>query len=276
MVVAGNGARAVELALGESFDAVLMDVQMPELDGLEATAAIRQAEGAGGPGTGTPDTGTPDTGARLPIIAMTAHAREEDRQRCLAAGMDDFLTKPLSQETLFECLERWTRDRGRAGAGLDGSRGPGGADDGAPAQPGPAEQPPAPEEEPPVDGSARAVWDREASLERTGGDAALLGELAQVFLGDLPAKLEAIEAAVAGKDAEALRGAAHSLKGAVSTFGAEPARLAALALEELGKSGRLDGAEAAAARLRVEVERLVEVLEELQAGELRQTSRRSQ
>ena len=101
-----------------------------------------------------------------------------------------------------------------------------------------------------------AAVDREESLERVGGDPVLLRELAVVFLEDLPQKLAAMEAAIGRDDAEGLRGAAHSLKGAVSTFGAEPARVAALALEELGKSGDLAGAAEVLVRLKTEIARL--------------------
>ena len=105
--------------------------------------------------------------------------------------------------------------------------------------------------------------DPEDSLERVGGDRELLRELAAVFLADLPNKLAAIEGAVTSGDVESLRREAHSLKGAVSTFGAEPARLAALALEELGKGGELAGVDGMVERLRREVARLEEALGKL-------------
>jgi len=94
VTVANNGLEALRLLDGESrgdFDVVLMDIQMPEMDGFEATAAIRASERAGEP--------------RLPIIAMTAHAMKGDRERCLAAGMDDYVSKPLQPAALYEAVE---------------------------------------------------------------------------------------------------------------------------------------------------------------------------
>jgi PAS domain S-box-containing protein len=92
LTIAANGHEAIEAIARERFDVVLMDVQMPEMDGLKATAIIREQEGA--------------TGVHIPIIAMTAHAMQGDRERCLAAGMDDYLSKPLQREALFAMLAR--------------------------------------------------------------------------------------------------------------------------------------------------------------------------
>jgi two-component system sensor histidine kinase/response regulator len=92
VVTSGNGREALERLDKEHFDLVLMDIEMPEIDGFEATATIRKKEET--------------TGARVPIIAMTAHALKGDRERCLAAGMDDYVSKPIQPNALFEAIER--------------------------------------------------------------------------------------------------------------------------------------------------------------------------
>jgi CheY-like chemotaxis protein len=94
VTVAPNGHEALAALDRESFDAVLMDVQMPEMDGFETTAAIRARER--------------DTGRHLPIIAMTAHAMQGDRERCLAAGMDSYISKPIKARELIELLEKFS------------------------------------------------------------------------------------------------------------------------------------------------------------------------
>jgi CheY-like chemotaxis protein len=97
VTVASNGAEAVTALAQEPFDLVLMDVQMPVMDGLEATVTIRQREQA--------------TGTHLPIIALTAHAMQGDRERCLEAGMDDYVSKPIQSDILFKAIERLVPSR---------------------------------------------------------------------------------------------------------------------------------------------------------------------
>ena len=152
-----------------------MDVQMPEMDGFEATAAIRRNEAI--------------TGTHIPIIAMTAHAMKGDRERCLGAGMDGYISKPVQAEELLK---------------IDG-----GARRSAPG---------------PIDGldePAHAVMDRSLALARVDGDEALLADLAKLFCEESPKMLAAVHEAVAAKDAERLQRAAHSLKGAVATLAAQ-------------------------------------------------------
>jgi two-component system, sensor histidine kinase and response regulator len=199
VVVAGNGREALAALDGRPFDAVLMDVQMPEMDGFEATAAIRAREAA--------------TGAHTPIIAMTAHALKGDRDRCLEAGMDAYVSKPLRPQELFEVLEALATATDLAG----------------PAPAGPEPEP--------------AAFDMAAALERVDGDAELLKELAGLFLGECPQRMAEIRQAIDQRDASKLHQAAHTLGGSVGNFGARAATLAAQRLETDGRERDWDQAE---------------------------------
>jgi CheY-like chemotaxis protein len=192
VVVVGTGREAVAAAKEQSFDAILMDVQMPEMDGFEATAAIRQHEQG--------------TGRHIRIIAMTAHAMKGDRERCLEAGMDGYVAKPLQPEALFAAIEK-----------TDAAASP-------------------PEEAP---------FDLEDVLKQFGDDRELLQEVVGVFLEACPGWQADIKAAIAAGDAAKLKLAAHTLKGAVSHFGAEPAYQAAHRLEQMATAGTLAEAPAA-------------------------------
>ncbi len=217
-----SGGSGVSLApdsclLTPAFDLVLMDVQMPEMDGLEATAVIRKQER--------------DTGRHIPIIALTAHAIKGDRERCLAAGMDHYVAKPIQVADLLQAI-----------ASVAGT--------------------PAPVQvDPPT--SATGVCDRTAALARVGGDRQLLQELVGLFLDACPKWLDEIRAALTAADADRLRLTAHTLKGAVGTFGAQQAVEAALALELRGKAGDLKGAEQAFEVLEHQLHRLTPALTEL-------------
>jgi CheY-like chemotaxis protein len=215
VAVAGNGREALEAlekAAPGGFDVVLMDVQMPEMDGVEATAAIRQKEKA--------------TGKHLPIVAITAHALKGDRERCLAAGMDDYVAKPIQARELWAAVE---------GAALPAVE----KRESVPAGPRPME-----------------ILDRVTALARVDGDAKLLGELAGLFLADCARLLSAVEEAVARGDAKALEHAAHALKSSVGNFAAHAAFQAACWLEMLGRQGDLSEAQEAYAALQQEIERL--------------------
>jgi CheY-like chemotaxis protein/HPt (histidine-containing phosphotransfer) domain-containing protein len=217
VVVVGNGLEVLkQLHSGDSFDLVLMDVQMPELDGLETTARIRQSEQG--------------TGRRLPILAMTAHAMKGDRERCLAAGMDSYLAKPIHVRDLRQSMA----------AILATPRTPQLAD-GAVA-------------------AGEEVWEPALALERVGGDVRLLREVILLFLDECPRWLSDIRAAVAGRDAVRVHQLAHSLKGSLSTFGARAAFASAQRLEALGRSGDLTAAEPVCAALADALARLESVL----------------
>jgi signal transduction histidine kinase/CheY-like chemotaxis protein len=231
VVVANSGTAAVAALERERFDLVLMDVQMPEMDGLEATARIREREKG--------------TSRHVPIIAMTAHAMKGDRERCLEAGMDGYLAKPIRASDLVRVLEEFQV-----------------VSHGAPAD-GMAKEP---------DLAAAAqhlpkdVLDRSAILARVGNDRQLLKELVALFREELPGLLTRIREAVARRDAPALKAAAHTLKGAVSNFSTWPAFEAALRLETMGQTGDLTQAGAALAALEEAMARLVPALAQFAAG----------
>jgi two-component system sensor histidine kinase/response regulator len=195
---AATGTEAVDVAAGQPFDVILMDVQMPGMDGYEATAAIRAA--AGGPNVSTP------------IIAVTAHAHSGDRERCLAAGMNAFVSKPVRPATLLATID---------------SLFDGGAASAAPRRRRVATPPP-------------AAIDLTALLAAFGDDRALLDETVAVFLTDAPAQLEALRRAVAAADAPAIARAAHALKGAVSLFSLGAPYAAARSLEAAARAGLPD------------------------------------
>jgi len=214
VTIAVNGREAVDAAARSRFDVVLMDVQMPEMGGFEATAAIRTAERS--------------SGVRLPIVAMTAHAMKGDKERCLAAGMDDYLTKPLDSKRLCETVERIA-----------------GAYAGAP---------------PTADAVADAPAISDVVLARVGGDRELLAEISRLFLDDAPRHLERIRSALDARDGDALRRSAHGLKGAAANFDADGVVTAARTLEEMGIQEAFDGREDAWRTLAAETDRLLAFL----------------
>jgi CheY-like chemotaxis protein/HPt (histidine-containing phosphotransfer) domain-containing protein len=194
-----NGRLAIETIerrAPRSFDVVLMDVQMPELDGLSATRLIRQAERS--------------SGAHVPIVAMTAHAMAGDRDRCIVAGMDDYVSKPLHPHELVEAVEH----------ALDRS-------DSSPAAPRPETMP------------SEIVFDISRAQARLGGDRRLLREMIAIFRSESPAQLAAIRKAASRGDGESLRQAAHALKGSLGTLDAPRAFHAAKRLEDVARQHEL-------------------------------------
>lgn len=236
VIVANNGAEAVGLARSQPFDMVLMDVQMPEMDGLEATKAIREFEWG--------------TGRRLPIVAMTAQAMKEDRERCLAAGMDEYLTKPVRAVQLYETMARvvsLARQRGEPAAlvplvdGRNVSPVVPGAQAAA-TRPIRATHDEIPQEggRNLPDGSPRAMVE---ALKAVDGDADLLRDVARIFLDEAPKLMGEIEEAIARTDPRSLRLAAHTIKGGLRMFGGEAAYELAGRLEEMGRAGNLETAQ---------------------------------
>ena len=217
-VLVRDGAEAVSALDSQSFDLVLMDVQMPNMDGFEATAAIRKAEVA--------------TGIHVPIIAMTANAMKGDRERCLEAGMDAYLSKPLRARQLFEAVEEFYGSQADGQASL-----------------------------PPLDQQVVGqAFDEAAALECVGGDAEILTTIAKIFVEESPKRLDDIRDAVRAGDSRSLERAAHTLKGSVAIFGATAASEAARRLEAMGRSRDLMHAEGAYATLEEEIRRVNSVL----------------
>jgi PAS domain S-box-containing protein len=220
-----NGKEAVErLEAGGVFDVVLMDVQMPEMDGFEATTAIRNKEQS--------------TGEHIPIIAMTAHAMKGDRERCLAAGMDLYVSKPIRAGDLFQALEKV-----------------------AP-QTGAKEEAPTGEEE----FSESQIMDIEGAIKHLEGDLDLFREIAEMFLDQSPELMLRAREALDRKDHRTLERMAHTIKGSVGNFAAEPAYSAAQDLERIGRDNRMDRAEEAWERLQEEIEKLKPALQALGRG----------
>jgi PAS domain S-box-containing protein len=193
VTLADNGRQAVEKWESQEFDVVLMDVQMPDLDGFQATAAIRQLEKT--------------VGRRSIIIAMTAHAMTGDRDRCLAAGMDDYLAKPVRLHELSAKL---------AGALHAGQK-------------------PAETETP----SPGGPIDWEGALDAVGGDSELLNAVIEAFFDESAMLMQQIETSIQQGDAAALNRAAHTLKGSLLSVGARRASAAAFKLERMGQSSDL-------------------------------------
>ncbi len=223
--LANNGHEALEVLERSGpagVDLVLMDLQMPGMDGLSATGVIREKE--------------KKSGDRTPIVALTAHAMKGDFDRCLAAGMDGYISKPIQRDQLLQAIERFARKSGR--------------EDGA------ARRFPVPVE----------VFDMAQSLDRAGGDVDLLLELAQIFLQISPRHLEEAAHAISVGDMTSLGNAVHALKSSMGNFAAKAAFQAALFVQQKIGEGDLRQIEEAYELLRIEAGRLTEALEEVLEG----------
>ena len=222
VVIANNGKEAVNAFEGEKFDLILMDGQMPVMDGLEATMAIRKAEEKAKAG-------------RIPIIAVTANAMKGDREKFLAAGMDDYIAKPLKRRGLEEVI-------GKVVVKLDarimncGTKMP----------------------------EKNTSINMEELLEIMGGDEELLNECLEDFVCDYPEMLGNIKDAIDAGDPSGLDRSAHTFKGTLKYIAAGKASDIAFQLERMGKDGNLDGAEDTYLLLAQECERLKGFIENIQ------------
>ncbi len=223
---AGDGLEALEMLEQSGADLVLMDVEMPRLNGLEAVKQIRRQE--------------EETGGHLPVIAMTAHAMKGDRDRCLSAGMDDYISKPIDADALATALVRWgesemleeKEDMTRESCDTQNE-----------------------------------VFDRAGALAIADGSDELLAEIIDLFLETYESILARIRGSLAAGNPEQLAESAHEMKGVLANLAAEKARTQALVLEEAGKAGRCQEAV-------LEVEKLEDDLREL-VGTLRQEKART-
>jgi len=222
--VVADGHSALRILAQKDYDLVLMDCQLPDLDGYEATRRIRR----------------PDSTVRnhdIPIIATTAHAFAGDREKCLDAGMNDYITKPLRREALEQAIEQWT---GGTLAPVD--RAP---------MPPPASSP----------NPGAVAFDQEDLVERLMGNEDLARRIARGFVDDMPNQLALLAQAVSNFDAPAVRMVAHSIKGAAANVGGLEMREVAWKLEQTGGAADLVAAAAALPELSASFERAKPIFE---------------
>jgi PAS domain S-box-containing protein len=208
--VVENGRLAVESWRAGGFDLILMDLMMPGMDGLEATRRIRAEEQAGGR-------------RRIPVIAMTANAMVGDRERCLAADMDGYVSKPVAPEALGREIDRVMAERDMAERDMADRPTAGRPDAPVPGGETVAEEPP--------------VFDRADALSRIADDEALLTTLIEMFVADAPSYLADIDVTLAAADWPKLGRAAHTLKGVLATFSARRGELLCGRLEKAAMAG---------------------------------------
>jgi CheY-like chemotaxis protein len=204
-VVANNGREAIDLLEQERFDLVLMDIQMPEMDGILATKSIREREKS--------------THRHIPIIAITAHAMKGDRTRCLAAGMDGYVTKPINLEEVTEAILTALHDIPQDDNDTSNDK-----------------------HEGKLTGGSQVSWSMSKTLEQLGGDETLFQEVMDIFLVEAPKHLAALRLAVAQGIAETVATTAHTLKGELGYLGLPEISQRVAAIEEMGHSNNVRGA----------------------------------
>src|SRR5262249_2507190 len=228
VTVANNGRQAIDRINEQQFDVVFMDVQMPEMDGVTATCEIRKREQA--------------TGRHIPIVAMTAHAMKGDKEKCLEAGMDDYVSKPIRGKDLGDVLARIV-ERFLTEA--------------------PANRDPAAASATDANGGSRMILDEAALLEECDNDKALLSRMVEIFDRDARERLPRLREAVRAGAAVTVKEEAHALKGGIGTFYAKAAYETAYDLEKMGADGNLSNAQATLEALESQIRSLRRRLEEL-------------
>jgi PAS domain S-box-containing protein len=195
-----NGFAALEALAHFTYDLVFMDVQMEGMDGYETTRRIRSS---------TDKRFNPS----IPIIAMTAHAMQSDREKCLAAGMDDYVSKPIEFTILEQTVDKWLQKK----TGL-------------------IEEVQVPR----VDSSAHDIWNRASLAERMMGDAAMVRQITSAFLNDIPRRLDALQACLSKGDLTGVEYQAHTIKGSSANVGGESMAVIASDMEMAGKAGDIE------------------------------------
>ena len=212
VTIANNGNEALKALSRASFDLVLMDVLMPEKDGLTATTELRKREQV--------------SGLHTPVVAMTALAMKGDKERCLEAGMDGYISKPVRPQELDGILEQYISLRKNASP------------------------------EPKKAADLDSCVNEEELLQRVDGDRAFLAEIAEIFRGDYPKQIRILQESIEAGDRERTRHTAHALKGALSNLAAERATALATSLEGAGASANPADASRLLAELEKELQRV--------------------
>jgi CheY-like chemotaxis protein/HPt (histidine-containing phosphotransfer) domain-containing protein len=227
--VACDGIQALQALSTHSYDLVLMDVQMPEMDGYEATRNIR-------------DPNSPVLNHNIPIIATTAHAMAGDADRCLTAGMSDYISKPIDPKILAKVVEKWLTRKTHEATENE------------------LVQPAVGGKEPVKTASEAMVFNREIFLQRMMGDEEFAHDVADGFLEELPAMLGMLKEQIDRGDCELIWKQAHKMKGSAGNVGGEALRNVALEVEQAGKDGDLTEVARCIPELETQVARLNEAL----------------
>ncbi len=242
VTVANNGREAVAAVLAHEFDVVLMDVQMPDMDGHQATQAIREAERG--------------TGRHLVIIAMTAHAMKGDRERCLEAGMDNYISKPVRAPILHQALKE-----------LADQKGMGQEPDIKPETALPSQEPA--KEQVEERGDQPVILDWSVAMEAVGDDAELLREVMEALLTEIEEIMEQLPQLIAQDDCADTQRLAHTIKGSFRLFGSSKAHDLAQTLEVIGKENKMSQAMSAYEALKTELENVLPEITAFAKGELK-------
>jgi len=228
VVVAGNGREAIEKINTQAFDIVFMDVQMPEMDGMTATAEIRKSEQS--------------TGKHVPIVAMTAHAMKGDKEKCLQAGMDDYVSKPIRRQELTDVIARVAKRF---------------------LNPDPSKTEQAAEPDKTEDEQAQRTLDVEALMEEYEGDKDVLRRMVEIFERDSKGRVAKLREAIQAGNARVVKEEAHALKGGVGAFYANAVYDTAYALETMGTREDLREADRTFRILELQLQSLRQKLDEL-------------